>query len=180
MPVQHVSEKILKRMGRSGNAADLAKLFDRIRSTVPGAALRTTLMVGFPGETAKDFEQLMAFVAAVGFDHLGVFTYSDAEDLASHHLSGHVSGKMAEKRRDALMALQADISRARNEKYLGQTFPVLIETQTDDGLYTGRASFQAPEVDGIVYVKAAHLDSGEFATVTITDAFEYDLKGKTP
>ncbi len=180
VPVQHVSGKILKRMGRNGDADGLKQLFDRIRSIVPGAALRTTLMVGFPGETAKDFEQLTAFVNAVGFDHLGVFTYSDAEDLASHHLSGHVSGKTAEKRRDALMALQADISRARNEKYLGQTFPVLIESQADDGLYTGRASFQAPEVDGIVYVEAAHLDIGEFASVTITEASEYDLKGKSP
>lgn len=180
VPVQHVSEKILKRMGRNGDAAGLRRLFDRIRSTVPDAALRTTLMVGFPGETAGDFDQLMGFVDAVGFDHVGVFTYSDAGDLASHHLSGHVSGKTAQKRYDALMALQAGISRARNERYLGQTFPVLIETQMDDGLYTGRAAFQAPEVDGVVYVEATDLCIGEFTPVTITDAFDYDLKGKTP
>lgn len=180
VPVQHASEKILKRMGRNGDAADLRRLFDRIRQTVPDAALRTTLMVGFPGETAKDFEQLMAFVNAVGFDHVGMFTYSDAEDLASHHLPGHVSRKTAQKRYDALMALQAGISRARNEKYLGRTFPVLVEERMDDGLYTGRAAFQAPEVDGIIYVEASDLRIGEFTPVTITDAFEYDLKGRTP
>ncbi len=178
LPVQHVSGKILKRMGRNGHAADLAALFDRIRSTVPDAVLRTTLMVGFPGETAKDFDALMAFVETVQFDHVGVFTYSDADDLASHHLSGHISPETAQQRRDALMAAQADISRARNEDRLGRTFPVLIEEQMGDALYMGRASFQAPEVDGVVYVESNHLEIGQFANVTITEAFDYDLKGK--
>jgi ribosomal protein S12 methylthiotransferase len=177
VPVQHVSGKILKRMGRKGDAADLTKLFDRIRSSVPDAVLRTTLMVGFPGETAKDFDALMGFVETVQFDHLGVFAYSDADDLASHRLSGGVSRKTAQQRRDALMAVQADISRVRNEERVGRVFPVLIEEQVDDALYLGRASFQAPEVDGVVYAASSHLEIGRFAIVTITDAFEYDLKG---
>lgn len=178
VPVQHASPKILKRMGRNGEAADLRRLFERIRSTVPDAVLRTTLMVGFPGETARDFQRLMEFVETVQIDHVGVFTYSDAEDLASHHLSGHVSRKTAQKRHDALMALQAGISHAHNEKRLGRTFPVLIEEQMDNGLYTGRAAFQAPEVDGVIYVESSDLRIGEFVSVTMTDAFEYDLKGK--
>lgn len=179
VPVQHASPKILKRMGRNGDAADLLRLFERIRSMVPDAVLRTTLMVGFPGETARDFQRLMEFVETVQIDHVGVFTYSDAEDLASHHLSGHVSRKTAQKRHDALMALQAGISHAHNRKRLGRTFPVLIEERMDNGLCLGRAAFQAPEVDGVIYVESSDLRTGEFTSVTITDAFEYDLKGKT-
>jgi ribosomal protein S12 methylthiotransferase len=119
IPVQHVSSKILKKMGRNYSRDDLLILFKKIRSIVPDAVLRTTLIVGFPGETQKDMEELLAFIEEVGFDHLGVFTYSDEDDLPSHNLPGHVSRKTAMKRFEKIMAAQAEISRKNNKKYIG-------------------------------------------------------------
>jgi len=178
IPVQHVSKRILKRMGRNHTRRDLERLFATIRSTVFGAALRTTVIVGFPGETEDDFNQLVEFVETTGFDHLGVFTYSDSEDLPSHRLAGHVSGPVAQKRRNLLMDRQAKISMKNNQKHLKQTYTVLIDEKVEDGVYIGRTKFQAPEVDGLTYVYSDHLSVGSFCRVTIGDALEYDLSGE--
>jgi ribosomal protein S12 methylthiotransferase len=178
IPVQHSSGSVLKRMSRTYTPDDLYKLFNKVRSVDPDAALRTTLIVGFPGETSQDFEQLLAFVKNIRFDHLGAFIYSDSEDLPSHKLPRHVEDKIAKKRFDRLMSVQAEVSFANNQKHVGKTVTVIVEKQVRDDLFTGRTSFQAPEVDGITYIHSKQMQTGHFARVKITDALEYDLVGK--
>jgi ribosomal protein S12 methylthiotransferase len=182
IPIQHASDEVLRRMGRRYVGKDLRLLFDRIRSTIPDVALRTTLIVGFPGETDSDFAILMDFIQAVCFNHVGVFTYSDAADLTSHRLPDHVAPAVAKRRRDRLMRRQQEISRRINAGFIGQTLPVLIEEQPEPGLLVGRTPFQAPEVDGVTYVhlpaQAPEPPPGAIVTVCITDAMEYDLVGK--
>jgi ribosomal protein S12 methylthiotransferase len=181
LPVQHASASVLKTMGRSYDRPYLLDLFGRIRSRVPGAVIRTTLIVGFPGESDADFRELMDFVEQVRFDHLGVFTYSDADDLPSHRLPGHVSGKVAHSRRDAIMARQMEISGDNLASMIGKTVPVLIEASPEPNLYEGRSIFQAPEVDGITYVRTlpggATATVGQIATARITETLAYDLIG---
>jgi len=138
IPVQHASDRILKRMGRHYNQQDLLRLFDTIRATVPGAALRTTVIVGFPGETDEDVRTLIQFVQRVRFDHLGIFRYSDAEDLPSHRLAGHVPAEVADERFHRLMGIQKDISRKNNEKYIGETLQVLVEEKPESNLFIQR------------------------------------------
>lgn len=177
IPIQHVSRSVLKMMGRRQDANQLRDLFERIRRAVPDAALRTTVMVGFPGETEADFTELLDFVEAVKFDHLGAFVYSDADDLPSHGLPDHVPQEVANERLDRLMRLQADISSENNSNKIGNTYSVLIEEKESEGVYTGRTIFQAPEVDGITAVFAENLKIGQHLNVRITDATEYDLEG---
>jgi ribosomal protein S12 methylthiotransferase len=179
IPVQHVSSSVLKRMHRKYTRDDLYRLFEKIREIAPDCALRTTAIVGFPGETDKDFQQLFDFVEDICFDHLGVFLYSDSEDLQSHRLSHHVPQNTAKKRHDRLMSRQADISLKNNLKYIGRVLKVLVEEKSEDNLFIGRTYFQAPEVDGITYINSNQLQPDRFAGIKITDAFEYDLAGKT-
>jgi len=178
IPIQHASDRILKKMGRKYRQDDLFRLFDRIRTIAGDACLRTTVIVGFPGETDSDFDALSQCIEKIQFDHLGVFLYSDSEDLASHHLGHHVPEKLASERYDAMMSRQMDISARNNRKYLHQTLPVLIEESPEAGLYIGRTVFQAPEVDGITFVHKERLPIGRFARVHITDTLEYDLTGE--
>lgn len=178
IPIQHVSSRILKKMGRNYSADHLYKLFDGIRSLVPDAALRTTLLVGFPGETDAHFEELLTFINAVRFDHLGVFTYSDADDLPSHKLSGHVPSNIADQRREQIMSTQQEISSQINQKHIGNVYDVLLEESVENNLFSGRTFFQAPEVDGITFIQAKQLNVGTFARVKIIDALEYDLTGE--
>ncbi|SDU49674.1 30S ribosomal protein S12 methylthiotransferase RimO [Desulfobacula phenolica] len=178
VPVQHASSGILKKMGRPYTLEDLYALFKTIRAIDPDAALRTTIIVGFPGETQEDFETLMTFIKDIRFDHLGVFTYSDSQDLKSHLLKDHVCAEIAEKRHDLIMAEQAKISESVNERYVGKTFEVLVEESPEQGVYIGRTMFQAPEVDGMTFIYADKLEIGTFVKVRITDAFEYDIAGE--
>ncbi len=181
LPIQHAGDRILKNMGRRYGATYLLDLFDRIRQRIPEAVLRTTVLVGFPGETEHDFEALMDFVRQVRFDHLGVFMYSDAEDLASHRLPDPVSPDVAQDRYDRLMALQMDISREKSQAHIGRQLDVLVEEAPEGDLWVGRTFFQAPEVDGVTYLRCPeghHLTLGEFIRTTITDAMEYDLIGE--
>jgi len=178
IPIQHASDGILKQMGRHYTADDLLDLFDRIRRTVPGVALRTTVITGFPGETDTDFDQLVDFVRRVRFDHLGVFTYSDSADLPSHRLSGHVSSQTARDRQDRLMALQLDISRENNHRFLETEVAVLVEENPETGVYIGRTMLQAPEVDGLTILHADNIERGTIVRARITDTLEYDLIGK--
>jgi len=178
VPIQHAVDPILKAMGRNYTRADLLALFETIRSRYPRAALRTTLITGFPGETKEDFKDLLAFIQAVQFDHLGVFTYSDAEDLPSHNLPKHVAEKTARKRQDRLMEAQAKISLEKNLGHVGQVYRVLVEENPEPGMYLGRTDFQAPDVDGVTFVYADNLAIGDFVMVRISEAFEYDLSGE--
>jgi len=178
VPVQHASSSILKKMGRPYTTEDLYALFKTIRKIDPDAALRTTLIVGFPGESEEDFKILMKFIRDIRFDHLGVFTYSDSDDLKSHLLKDHVSQVIAQKRHDMIMAAQAKISKAVNEKYINTTHDVLVEENPEQGVYIGRTMFQAPEVDGVTFIYAHGLEIGTFVKVRITEAFEYDIAGE--
>lgn len=181
IPVQHASNAVLRRMGRNDSRADLIKLFAAIRAQIPEAALRTTVIVGFPGETEADVDTLAGFIETVRFDHLGVFTYSDAADLPSHRLADPVSKRSAQKRYDRIMSLQKHISSQKNETHLDRVYPVLIEEIEEPGLYVGRTVFQAPEVDGVTYVRSQNeIAIGDRVDVTITDSLEYDLIGETP
>ena len=181
IPIQHVSSDILRHMNRRYNQDELYRLFDRIRGQIPSAVLRTTIIVGFPGESDKDFDQLLKFIEDVQFDHLGVFIYSDADDLSSHQLSGHIPNTVATSRYHQLMSAQSGISSENNQKYIGQTIQVLVEESLDNHLFAGRAKFQAPEVDGISYISTENsffnLKIGSFADMRVTDAMEYDLMG---
>ena len=178
VPIQHAASTILKKMGRPYTREDLYVLFNTIRKIDPRAALRTTLIVGFPGESEDDFKLLLAFIKDIRFDHLGVFTYSDSDDLKSHLLKNHVPSNIAQKRHDLLMAAQAEISVSKNEKLVGKTFEVLIEENPEQGVYIGRTRFQAPEVDGVTFIYANGLEIGTFVKVIVTDAFEYDIAGE--
>ncbi len=178
IPIQHASDRVLKKMGRIYSSDDLRRLFDKIRTYVADAVLRTTAIVGFPGETDEDFEKLLAFVQDVCFDHLGVFNYSDAEDLPSHKLPDHIPESEAKYRYDRLMTCQAEISLSHNRKYIGNVYDVIVEEKIEENLVKGRTFFQAPEVDGTTYIRSEKLGSGSFVSVKITDAHEYDLAGE--
>jgi ribosomal protein S12 methylthiotransferase len=182
IPIQHASTHVLKRMGRRYTRNNLSRLFDQIRSEVPDAVLRTTIIVGFPGETDKDFEELMDFAEQVRFDHLGVFIYSDSDDLSSHHLSHHVPMDVARERYHQIMSAQSGISAENNQKYIGKIVKVLVEESLENNLFAGRTRFQAPEVDGISYINTGALPFGLkigcFADMRVTDAMEYDLMGE--
>ena len=181
LPAQHAAAGVLKKMGRHYDRQRLVDLFVRIRATVPNAVLRTTLIVGFPGETEADFQELMDFVDAVQFDHLGVFTYSDSDDLPSHRLPDHVAPKVAQMRYDELMARQMEISADRLASKIGDTMEVLIENLAEPHLFEGRSMIQAPEVDGLSFGKMQP-DSFRVAVeqttpVRIAETMEYDLIG---
>ena len=182
IPIQHASTSVLKHMGRRYTCKDLYRLFDKIRSWVPDAVLRTTIIVGFPGETDKDFDELLHFAEEVRFDHLGAFIYSDSDDLMSHHLAKHVPPKVARDRYHQLMSAQSGISSENNQKYIGKIIKVLVEESLENHLFAGRANFQAPEVDGISYINTGSfpfgLKIGSFADMRVTDAMEYDLMGE--
>jgi len=178
VPIQHASDKILKKMGRNYSSHDLYRLFDKIRSSVPEAALRTSIIVGFPGETDKDFKTLSTFISDIRFDNLGVFIYSDAEDLPSHKLKGHIPEHVARDRFNRLMASQQKISLLNNRKHIGKVYDVLVEKPSGNTFYKGRTYFQAPEVDGMTDIHSTNLQIGSFVNVKIEDASEYDLTGK--
>lgn len=179
IPVQHISEPILKSMGRRYKSSAIFELLEHIRNKVPDAALRTTLLLGFPGESEYDFERLLDLVEKVRFDHLGAFVYSDAKDLPSSALKNHVPGATKNERLDRLMSRQREISRDNNQKYVGKTLQVLIDGPLEgtDSVVKGRTIFQAPEIDGLVHIKKGNTRPGAFAHVRITEAYEYDLRG---
>jgi ribosomal protein S12 methylthiotransferase len=178
IPIQHASNRILKKMGRNYSSDDLHRLFDNIRASIPDAALRTTTIVGFPGETDEDFKKLLTFTKDIRFDHLGVFTYSDAEDLPSCRLRHHIPENVAMDRYNRLMSSQQEISSKNNRKHLHKVYDVLVEGTDEHNRFKGRTFFQAPEVDGMTRILSQQLQIGSFVSVRIEDTFEYDLTGK--
>jgi ribosomal protein S12 methylthiotransferase len=182
MPLQHASANVLKRMKRGASGAIFLKLIERIRRTIPGVAIRTSFIVGFPGETAADFDELCQFVEAAKFDNLGVFTYSDEDTSGSFHLDGKVDGRTIQNRKRRLMAIQRRISRARNKTLIGKEFPVMVEgvSQETDLLWEGRLPGQAPEIDGVTLindVEGAPPQQGEIRRLLVTEAHDYDVVG---
>jgi ribosomal protein S12 methylthiotransferase len=184
MPLQHASQKVLKLMKRGGNRASLERLIRRVRDRVPGIAIRTTFITGFPGETEEDFEELLAFVRNVEFDRVGVFTYSDEEGTPAFELGDKVDPKIAKKRRARLMKEQLRISRRGNKAKVGKTVRVLFEGESNESdlLWQGRMETQAPDIDGCVLINDApeglNVEPGDFVNVLITEAQEYDLVGR--
>jgi ribosomal protein S12 methylthiotransferase len=182
MPLQHASPDVLKRMKRGSHGDFFLKLLERIRATIPGVAIRTSMIVGFPGETEADFETLSDFVTAAQFDRLGVFSYSDEDTSASFHLDAKVDGRTIHNRKQKLMAVQRRISKSRNRKMIGREVDVLIEgpSEETDLLWQARMSTQAPEIDGFCYVNdfaGAEPQRGEIRRMRITEAHDYDLIG---
>jgi ribosomal protein S12 methylthiotransferase len=180
IPLQHVSDRILKRMRRPYTGKRAAHLLTTIRRLLPEAALRTTFMVGFPGETEKDVDQLTAFIEKHRFDHLGVFAYSDEEGSAASKLDRQVAEEVKRQRLEKVMALQAEISSQLNNAMLGRTVRVLVEgiSRETDLLLEGRTGRQAAEIDGCVYINEGHCAPGDFVWVKITEAHPYDLVGE--
>jgi ribosomal protein S12 methylthiotransferase len=182
MPLQHASAAVLKRMKRGASGNIFLKLLERIRRTIPGVAIRTSFIVGFPGETAADFEELCQFVEAARFDNLGVFTYSDEDTSGSFALDGKVDGRTIHNRKRRLMAIQRKIARARNRALVGSELPVLVEglSRETDLLWEGRLATQAPEIDGATLIndfEGAEPRQGEIRRLLITEAHDYDVVG---
>jgi ribosomal protein S12 methylthiotransferase len=182
IPFQHSDPGITKRMKRGIDGARALKLIEKIRKKVPDVALRTSLIVGFPGEGAKEFHGLMQFVREARFNHLGVFTYSPEAGTAAAALDDRLTSEEKERRRGEIMELQAGISRAHNEAFVGRRMKVILEGPQANGRgFTARTKYQAPEVDGVVIIEpgaAALKTGGPFVEVEITGAETYDLKGR--
>ncbi len=182
MPLQHSRARVLKRMKRGASGDIFLKLIERIRRTIPGVAIRTSMIVGFPGETAQDFEELCQFIEAARFDRLGVFSDSDEDTSASSHLDGKVDGRTIHNRKRRLMALQRKIARARNRQLVGSEVTVLVEgiSKETDLLWESRMPTQAPEIDGVTLindVEGAEPKPGQFRKLRITEAHDYDVVG---
>ncbi|MBI1803542.1 MAG: 30S ribosomal protein S12 methylthiotransferase RimO [Ignavibacteriae bacterium] len=175
MPVQHVSDAVLASMRRGITSEKLRALIHRIRTTVPGIALRTTLIVGYPNEGEKEFEELMRFIAETQFDRLGVFTYSQEDGTTAYSLGDPVPDEVKEERRNRIMEVQRTISRTKNEQLIGRTMSVLID-QRDGDVAIGRTEIDAPEVDNEITIHSAgNCSVGHFYPVRVIDAEEYDL-----
>ncbi|HXT72057.1 MAG TPA: 30S ribosomal protein S12 methylthiotransferase RimO [Vicinamibacterales bacterium] len=180
LPLQHASADVLRRMRRPGNREAYDKLLARIRSRVPGVTLRTTFIVGFPGETEQDFEELMSFVRDTGFDHVGVFTYSHEEDTRAYAMTDDVPAEVKAARRDAVMRLQRDIVAARLRKRTGDRVRVMVDgpSPESDLVLTSRLAGQAPDIDALVYLDEcdpSEYRPGDLLDAVITGARGYDL-----
>ncbi len=178
LPLQHINSRILKLMNRKITKKEIISLIEKVRKVIPGVCLRTSLILGFPSETDKEFKELLDFIRDAEFERLGAFVYSREQGTAAYGFKGQVPRKIKQERFDAVMALQQEISSAVNARLLGKQIAVLIE-EKQNGAYIGRSQADAPEVDGLVYVNSRRLlKEGEFAKVRITDTLEYDLVGE--
>ena len=177
IPLQHASERVLKRMKRPTGRGNLLGMVERIRDRVPGVAVRTSFIVGFPGETEADFEELLGFVRAGRFDNVGVFTFSDEEGTVSFDLDGRVAPEVKAERKDRLMALQKKLVAKRNRGRVGARVEVLVEGAHEDTdlLLVGRTAAQAPEIDGRVILNDGSAEVGTFVTAEITESHDYDF-----
>ena len=180
IPIQHASDRILRRMGRRTNQAQLREMIAKFRREIPDIALRTTLISGFPGETQEDHEELMTFVDEMEFERLGVFAYSAEEDTPAYSFPDQVPQEVKEERRDEIMQLQQEIAFEKSEDMVGRVLTVLIEGKVvDEPAYVGRTYMDAPGVDGLIFVNAdVELMSGDFVRVRVTGSAEYDLIGE--
>lgn len=178
LPIQHINERILKLMKRDTSKPDILRIIEKARKIIPDVALRTSVIVGFPSETEKEFMELLDFIKEARFERLGAFTYSREEGTAAFSMKGQVPEKVKNERLNQVMSLQQGLSSDINRRFLGRKMKVLIDEAGKDG-YVARSQYDAPEVDGQVFVRAkARLYPGEFVTVKITDTLEYDLVGE--
>jgi ribosomal protein S12 methylthiotransferase len=181
VPLQHASASVLKRMKRGGGADVFLRSIAKMRRAIPGVTLRTSFIVGFPGETAKEFEELCDFVREAQFDWMGTFSYSDQDGADAYSLDNKLSPSEIERRRKHLMGIQRQISKKKKKALVGQSFDLLLEGTSDetDLLMEGRTVMHAPEIDGKVFVndypEGEELEPGEFYLCQITEAHDYDL-----
>ena len=179
MPLQHISDDVLKNMNRKTSKDHIIKTLKNLRKSVPDIVIRTTFIVGFPGESQDDFNQLVDFIEDIKFDKLGVFEYSREEGTKAASLDEQIPDNIKEERKNEIMAIQSDISSEILSKNLGKTFEVLIEEKIDDNNYVGRTYMDSPEIDGVTYVQSdKELEIGDFVQVEIIDSLDYDLVGE--
>ncbi len=178
IPIQHSSDKILKLMNRRSTNSSINNTIEKLRRAVPDIHIRTTLITGFPNETEDDFEELYSFVENTKFERLGIFAYSKEEGTAAAKMSGQVRSDIKNKRKDAVMNLQVEISLEKNKEKIGKVLEILVEEQDESGAYIGRSMYDAPEIDNsVIFNSKNRHDAGDMVMVKITDAFDYDLVG---
>jgi ribosomal protein S12 methylthiotransferase len=181
LPIQHINDRILKLMNRKTSKKEIVSLINKLRNKIPGIAIRTSLIVGFPSETEEEFKQLLDFIQEFKLERLGVFMYSQEEGTRACSFKEQIPERTKRQRLDIIMSQQQEIAAKINSKYLGKESEVLIDEPAEnskDNLFLGRTQADAPEVDGMVYVHSKNkIKPGDFVKVKITDTFEYDLVG---
>jgi ribosomal protein S12 methylthiotransferase len=180
IPLQHGSSSILRAMNRKINASQQRDILLKIKKTIPDAIIRTTLITGFPGETEADHLEMLEFIKEIKFGRLGVFTYSPEENTPAARMKGKVPTKTAVARKDEIMMIQQAISEEFMASFIGKEIPVIIDKESDEEriLFEGRSQFDAPEIDGSVFIVSGNAEVGEIVTVKIIDSWEYDLVGE--
>ena len=176
LPLEHINDRILKQMHRKTNKKGIVALVEYIRKEIPGVFIRTSFIVGFPGETEKEFKELVFFIEEMKFERLGIFKYSKEEGTPAYSYKDQISEKEKQRRFNLIMSAQQDISKKINEKFKGRVLKVLIEEKSGN-CYTGRTEYDAPDIDGLVYINGQNLKIGNFYKVNINDTYEYDLVG---
>ena len=176
LPIQHISNDILKRMGRKTSKEEIIDKIKTLRENVSNIVLRTSLIVGFPGETEEDFNELKEFLKEMKLDKVGVFTYSQEEDTPAALMENQIDEKIKQQREKELMEVQKEISKAINKSKVGRTYKVLVESENSD-YFIGRSYEMAPDIDGLIYIKEKNLKANKFYDVKIKEALEYDLIG---
>lgn len=179
IPVQHGCNAVLQRMNRGVTREEIITTVKKLRSRVPSVAIRTSVMVGFPGETEQEFGELKSLVEELQFEHLGCFSYSQEEGTVAGRMSDQVEESVKLRRQEDIMFVQKEISRRKLKRFVGQRIPVLVSGPSEESefLWQGRMSVQAPEVDGLVYLNDGPVKAGQIQEVEITDSYEYDLVG---
>ena len=178
IPIQHSSDDVLKAMLRRSTEESIRNTIARLKARIPDIHIRTTLIVGFPGETDEDYEKLLEFVEEMRFARLGVFAYSQEENTVAGEMQDQIDEEIKEERLTGIMRAQLEISLESNKEKIGKTFKVLVEERDEDGSYIGRTEFDAPEIDNsVLFTSHRQLNAGDFVDVLIEDAFDYDLVG---
>ena len=177
IPIQHISDKVLKRMNRKSDGNSIRKTIEKIRKEIPDVVIRTTVMVGFPGETKEDFDELYNFIKEAKFDKLGAFSYSKEEGTPAARIKDQVHPMTKKSRYNKIMALQAEVSEENEKKYIGKELEVILEERSFDGkYYIARSYMDVPDIDGVIYVKCDDENlEGEFIKVRIIESNDYDL-----
>jgi len=179
LPIQHINDAILNRMNRCVTKKEIIELIEKIRKNIPAIALRTSVIVGFPGETEENFRELLEFIKDTRFEKLGAFIYSREEGSPAEKFSSQVPENVKRQRFDEVMKAQQDVSAAVNRSFLGKRLKVLVDEKVDRGRYFGRTEYDAPEVDGGVHISGKDIEVGKFCNVKIKDTLEYDLVGES-
>ncbi|MEW6101067.1 MAG: MiaB/RimO family radical SAM methylthiotransferase [Candidatus Omnitrophota bacterium] len=178
LPLQHVNNRVLKMMDRDSSRVKITALIEKIRKAIPQVSLRTSFIVGFPSETDREFKELLKFIKEARFERLGAFIYSREEGTPAYSFGGQIPEEVKQERFNMVMSLQQEVSRQVNKNFLGRSLEVLIDKE-ENGHYLGRSEYDAPEVDGLVFVSSKKkLKAGDFVSVKINDTLEYDLVGE--